>query len=50
MENEDLLELMIDYLNQYGTMRSFLQYCEDYCDRDKQEIEDAIEYFKYGDL
>ena len=50
MENEDLLELMIDYLNQYGTMRSFLQYCEDDCDRNKQEIEYAIENFQYGDL
>jgi|GEM_PF-6720041 len=45
---EKLLELMHDYINQYGIMGSFLQYCEDDCDLDKDEVEEAIEEYFYS--
>lgn len=48
MSPEQLLQLMYDYINQYGIMGSFLQYCEDDCDLDKDEVEQAIEDFIYG--
>lgn len=48
IDSEKLLELMNDYLNQYGEMSSFLQYCEDDCDLDKDEVEEAIEIHCYG--
>ena len=48
MDSEKLLELMYDYINQYGIMGEFLQYCEDDCDLDKDEVEQAIEGHFYG--
>mgnify|MGYP000131347427 CR=1 FL=1 len=48
MDKDKLLELMCDYLNQYGIMGSFLQYCEDDCDLNKDEVEESIEDFMYG--
>lgn len=48
MDVQQLLELMHDYLNQYGIMGSFLQYCEDDCDLDKEEVEGAIEDIMYN--
>jgi hypothetical protein len=44
----DLLELMHDYINQYGLMSEFLQYCEDNAQLDKDEVEQAIEECFYG--
>ena len=44
----DLLELMHDYINQYGLMSEFLQYCEDDAQLDKDEVEEAIEQHFYG--
>lgn len=48
MDSEKLLELMHDYINQYGLMSEFLQYCEEDCDSDKDEVEEAIEHHFYG--
>ena len=45
----DLLELMHDYLNQYGEMNSFLQYCQDDCGLDKEDVEEAIDKHFYGE-
>ena len=44
----DLLELMHDYISQYGITGSFLDYCQDDCDLDKGEVEEAIEQHFYG--
>lgn len=48
LDTEKLLELMHDYLNQYGEMDSFLQYCADDCGLDKGDVEEAIEEHFYG--
>lgn len=48
IDSEKLLELMHDYLTQYGEIGQFLQYCRDDCDLDKDEVEDAIEECFYG--
>lgn len=47
MDSEQLLELMHDYINQYGLMGSFLDYCELDCDLDKDEVEEAIDNHFY---
>lgn len=48
MNKQELLELMHDYINQYGIMNSFLQYCEDDCNLDKDEVEGAIDNIIYN--
>ena len=48
MDKEQLLELMHDYINQYGIMGSFLEYCEDDCGLDKEEVEEDIDRIMYG--
>jgi hypothetical protein len=40
---------MHDYLNQYGEMDSFLQYCAEDCDLDEDEVADAIDKHFYGE-
>lgn len=47
MDTEQLFELMHDYLNQNGMMGDFLNYCQDDCDLDKNEVEKAIEKAMY---
>ena len=49
MDPEKLFELMHDYLNQYGIMGSFLDYCQDDCDLDRDEVEEAIDKAMYGE-
>ena len=44
----DLLELMHDYINQYGIMGSFLDFCEEQEGHDREDVEEAIEQHFYG--
>ena len=44
----DLLELMHDYINQYGYLESFLEFCEEQEGHDKEDVEEAIEQLFYG--
>ena len=44
----DLLELMHDYINQYGYMDSFIDYCEVQEGHDRDDINDAIDKQFYG--
>jgi hypothetical protein len=48
LNSEKLLELMHDYLNQYGELDSFLKYCENDCDLNGDEVYDAIQEHFYS--
>lgn len=48
MGKSELLELMHDYISQYGIMGSFLDYCQDDCNLEKEDVKEAIDELIYG--
>jgi hypothetical protein len=47
MNKDILLELMHDYISQYGLMGSFLDFCEEQEEYDKEDVEESIDEFIY---
>jgi hypothetical protein len=47
MNKDILLELMHDYISQYGLMGSFLDFCEEQEGYDKEDVEESIKKFIY---
>lgn len=48
MDTETLLDLMHDYLNQYGEMDSFLEFCEEQEGHNREDVKHTIEQHFYG--